>query len=144
MRTEQEVEWAGAGVPAQAGAVPSAAKPSAKGVITGGQLRAWGWLSALSLVDQGLTSGAGFAVNLLLARWMAAEVYGAFAVAFAGFLFVSGFHNVLLLEPMSVMGPARYTGRLGAYFRSQIAVHAILVGALSGVLLLGGLLFGGR
>src|SRR6202158_6173834 len=111
-------------------------------LLTPAKLNVWGWRAAMSLVDQGLTSGAGFAVNLLLARWMAPEVYGAFAVAFAGFLFVSGFHNVLLLEPMSVMGPARYTGRLGAYFRSQIAVHAILVGALSGVLLLGGLVLG--
>jgi O-antigen/teichoic acid export membrane protein len=70
---------------------------------------------------------------------MVPKVYGAFAVAFAGFLFASGFHNALLLEPMSVMGPSRYAGKLPAYFRSQIAVHGILVGALSGVLLLSGL-----
>jgi len=108
-------------------------------LLTSARLRVWGWRSAMSLVDQGLTSGAGFGVNLLLARWMAPEVYGAFAVAFAGFLFASGFHNVLLLEPMSVMGPARYAEKLNAYFRSQIAVHTILVGALSGVLLLCGL-----
>jgi O-antigen/teichoic acid export membrane protein len=93
----------------------------------------------MSLVDQGLTSGAGFAVNLLLARWISVDVYGAFAVAFAGFLFVSGFHNVLLLEPFSVMGPARYEGKLPAYFRAQVAVHVILVGTLSAVLLIGGL-----
>src|SRR6267142_296393 len=109
-------------------------------LLTPANLRVWGWRSAMSLVDQGLTSGAGFGVNLLLARWMVPEVYGAFAVAFAGFLFVSGFHNVLLLEPVSVMGPSRHAGSLLAYFRAQIAVHAVLVGALSGVLLLGGLL----
>jgi O-antigen/teichoic acid export membrane protein len=109
-------------------------------LLTPAKLRVWGWRSAMSLVDQGLTSGAGFAVNLLLARWMSPEEYGAFAVAFAGFLFVSGFHNVLLLEPMSVMGPARYTDKLPAYFRSQIAVHALLVGALSGVLLYAGVI----
>ena len=103
------------------------------------RLRVWGMKSALSLVDQGLTSGAGFGVNLLLARWMAPEVYGGFAVAFAGFLFLSGFHNVLLLEPLSVLGPARYVDKLPAYFRAQIAVHVILVGSLSAVLLLGGL-----
>jgi O-antigen/teichoic acid export membrane protein len=139
LRAEQEVEWEGAGIPAEVAAAPTAAKPSEKVVITGERLRAWGCLSALSLVDQGLASGAGFAVSLLLARWMEPEVYGAFAVAFAGFLFVSGFHNVLLLEPMSVMGPSRYARKLPAYFRAQIVVHIILVGALSGVLLLGGL-----
>ena len=117
LRAEQEVEWEGAGIPAEVAAAPTVAKPSEKVVITGERLRAWGWLSALSLVDQGLASGAGFAVSLLLARWMEPEVYGAFAVAFAGFLFVSGFHNVLLLEPMSVMGPSRHAARLPGYFR---------------------------
>lgn len=105
-------------------------------LLTPAKLRVWGWRSAISLVDQGLTSGAGFAVNLLLARWMAPEVYGAFAVAFAGFLFVSGFHNVLLLEPMSVLGPSRYAERLPAYFRTQIMVHLVLVAPLSAVALL--------
>jgi len=140
LRAEQEVEWEGAGIPTEVAAAPTVAKPSEKVVITGERLRAWGWLSALSLVDQGLASGAGFAVSLLLARWMEPEVYGAFAVAFAGFLFVSGFHNVLLLEPMSVMGPSRHAARLPGYFRAQIAVHFILVGALCGVSLLGGLI----
>jgi O-antigen/teichoic acid export membrane protein len=139
MRAKQVVEWAGAGVPAQSTPVSLPTQPSAKLVITRGRLWVWGRLSALSLVDQGLTSGAGFGVNLLLARWMAPEVYGAFAVAFAGFLFMSGFHNVLVLEPMSVLGPSRYSGNLPAYFRAQFAVHVILVGALSGVVLFGGL-----
>jgi hypothetical protein len=62
------------------------------GLLTMARLRVWGARSALSLLDQGLTSGAGFCVNLVLARWMPAEVYGAFAVVFAGLLFISGFH----------------------------------------------------
>jgi len=118
----------------------SAVEPAARMPFERERLLVWGRLSALSLVDQSLASSAGFVVNLLLARWMAPEVYGAFAVAFAGFLFVSGFHNVLLLEPTSVMGPSRYLGSLPAYFRSQIAVHGILVGALSGVLFVAGLI----
>jgi O-antigen/teichoic acid export membrane protein len=105
-----------------------------------GRLRAWGLKSALSFADQGLTSGAGFAVNLMLARWLAPDLYGAFAVVFAAFLFISGFHNVLLLEPLSVMGPSRYADRLSAYFRAQLAVHGVLVGVLSLVGLLGGLI----
>jgi O-antigen/teichoic acid export membrane protein len=100
-------------------------------LLTAARLRIWGLRSALSLVDQGLTAGAGFGVNLLLARWMPSEVYGAFAVAFGGFLFASGFHNVLLLEPLSVIGPARHAEGLLGYFRAQIAAHAVVVGALS-------------
>jgi O-antigen/teichoic acid export membrane protein len=97
--------------------------------------------SALSLMDQGLTSAAGFGINLFLARWMPADVYGAFALAFAGFLFVSGFHNVLLLEPLSVMGPSRHATNLPAYFRAQLVIHAVLVGTLSVFVLLAGLVF---
>jgi O-antigen/teichoic acid export membrane protein len=106
--------------------------------FTSTKLRVWGIRSGLSLLDQGLNSGAGFGVNLLLARWMPAEVYGAFAVAFAVFVFVSGFHSVLLLEPMSVMGPSRHGERLPGYFRAQVAVHVVLVGALSAAAILAG------
>jgi len=108
-------------------------------LLTPARLRMWGMRSALSLVDQGLTSGAGFGVNLVLARRMSAETYGAFAVAFAGFLFVAGFHNVLLMEPFSVFGPSRYAERLPMYFRAQIVIHAVLVGGLSVLVLLTGL-----
>jgi uncharacterized membrane protein (UPF0136 family) len=54
---------------------------------------------------------------------------------FATLLFLSGFHNVLLLEPMSVFGPAGYSHRLAGYFSAQLRVHAVLVGVLSGTLL---------
>jgi O-antigen/teichoic acid export membrane protein len=103
-------------------------------------LRYWGRQSAISLLDQGLTSAASFGLNVLLARWMAAEDYGAFAVAFAGCLFISGFHNVLLLEPLSVMGPSKHTAHLSEYFRAQIVVHFLLVGILSAAMLLVGAL----
>jgi O-antigen/teichoic acid export membrane protein len=110
---------------------------SAEGLLlTPAKLRVWGWRSAMSLADQGLTSGASFGVNLLLARWMAPEVFGAFAVAYAGFLFVSGFHNVILVEPMTVNGPSAYSQRLPEYFGAQLRAHVILVGLLSALCLL--------
>src|SRR5207245_10376632 len=98
----------------------------------------WWRLSALSLVDQGLISGSGFILNLLLARWLPAETYGAFAVAFAVFLFASGFHNVLLLESLSVFAPGSYADRLRDYFQSQLKVNDVLAGTLSERLLLPG------
>jgi O-antigen/teichoic acid export membrane protein len=101
-------------------------------------LRVWGVRSALSVFDQGLTASVGFGVNVLLARWMPADVYGAFAVAFAGFLFISGFYNAILLEPLTVMGPSQHARRLAAYFREQIAIHTLLVGVLAALVLLAG------
>jgi O-antigen/teichoic acid export membrane protein len=109
-------------------------------VFTSANLRVWGSRSALSLIDQGFTSGAAFGVNIFLARWVPANVYGAFAVAFAGFLFVSGFQNVLLLEPISVFGPSRYANRLPQYFKTQLSIHALLIGVLSTSVILAGLI----
>jgi len=108
-------------------------------VVTRRSLRIWGFRSSFALLDQGFTSAAGFGVNLLLARWVPADIYGAFAVAFAIFLFISGFHNVLLLEPLTVMGPSRHAEGQLAYFRAQIVIHIILVGTLSSLTLLVGL-----
>src|SRR5215475_4016688 len=68
--------------------------------------RRYGRASCYSLADQAAAAAAGFGVNLLLARWLSASDYGIFAVVFAAYLFLSGFHNVLLLEPLSVLGPA--------------------------------------
>jgi O-antigen/teichoic acid export membrane protein len=107
-------------------------------LVASGSLRAWGIKSAWSLLDQGLTALTGFCVTWLLARWLAAEIYGAYAIAFAGYLFVSGLHNVIVLEPMSVIGPSRYTTRLAEYFRSQTLVHGALVGILSAAVILVG------
>jgi O-antigen/teichoic acid export membrane protein len=104
--------------------------------LTRERVRFWGIRSGLSVLDQGLTSGAGFLLNLLLARWLTSEGYGAFAVGFATLLFLSGYHNVLLLEPMTVLGPARYSAELTGYFWGQLKVHGILVAALSGAMLL--------
>lgn len=100
-------------------------------VLRAGSLRSLGISSALSLTDQVLTSAASFGVNVVLARWMGAEVYGAFAVAFATFLFVSGIHNAIVVEPLSVIGPSRYPQKLVRYLTRQIVVHGILTGALS-------------
>jgi O-antigen/teichoic acid export membrane protein len=99
--------------------------------LTPERIRVWGFRSSVAILDQGLTSCSSLVLNLLLARWLPPETYGTFAVAFAGLLFASSFHNILLLEPMSVIGPARYDGQLRSYFRSSLKVHALVVGTLS-------------
>jgi len=115
--------------------VQSTVAPLASGA-TRERLRFWGIQSTVSLLDQGLTSGAGFVLNLFLARWLTSEGYGIFALAFASLLFISGFHNVLVLEPLSVFGPANYEHSPLAYFQTQLRVHFLLTAALSMVLLL--------
>jgi len=104
--------------------------------LTPERFRVWGIRSVLSVLDQGLTSGAGFLVILFLARWLDNEAYGAFAVAFATLLLLSGFHSALLLDPMSVVGPANHSGQTVGYFQAQLKLHGILVVTLSVLLLL--------
>jgi len=98
--------------------------------------RLWGIRWSFSLVDPATTVSAGLLVNLLLARWLPAQQYGAFALVFALFLFLAGIHNALVLEPMSVNGPANYPRNLADYFEAQIWAHLALTAALATPLLL--------
>jgi O-antigen/teichoic acid export membrane protein len=98
--------------------------------------RLWGMRLSLSLVDSGATVSAGLLVNLLLARWLPALHYGAFALVFALFLFLAGLHNALVLEPMSVNGPANHPRNLADYFEAQIWVHLAFTAVLAAPLLL--------
>ena len=70
------------------------------------------WLrkGSLALLDQGLVSGSNFLVSILLARWLTRDQYGAYAMGFSIFIFLYGFQNAFLLEPMSVFGPESYSG----------------------------------
>ena len=90
------------------------------------QLRRWGWRSFATLLDQGLISGSNFVLSVLLARWIAPVDYGAYGLAFATFLLLANIYQALILEPMSVYGPAIYAEKprsyLGALFWLQAAL----------------------
>ncbi len=91
-----------------------------------GSLGEWTRTGTWALLDQAVNSGAGFALNLLLAMWLAPSEYGAFAVGFAIFLVLSGLHNAILIEPVSILGPSRHSERLGPYLRRQVVLHFLL------------------
>jgi O-antigen/teichoic acid export membrane protein len=47
----------------------------------------WGLKGGMAIVDQGIFSGSNFVLYILLARWLAPDDYGAYALGFAGILF---------------------------------------------------------
>ena len=98
------------------------------------QLRTFISKSVLTLLDQSLISCSNFLLGILLARWLLPAQYGAYALSFAIFLFLSLLHQALLLEPMSVLGPSTYAERLKGYFRALLWIHLLTTLAIVVVL----------
>lgn len=94
----------------------------------------WVGKGSLAALDQGLISGSNFLVTILLGRWLTAEQYGAYALAFSVFLFLAGAHESLVTEPMMVFGPSSYGNHrreyLGAVLWVEGALGLVFVGVL--------------
>lgn len=86
----------------------------------------WGSRTIYSVLDQAFFSGSNFIVGFLLARWLSNEAYGVFSIAYSLFLFISGFPNSLVWEPMIVNGSTRQPSQLTEYFRIQIQLQTLL------------------
>ncbi len=97
----------------------------------------------LSLADQAVFSGAMLVVNVLLARWTSPTEYGVFVVLFSLFLVLAGFHNALIIEPMSVFGARKAMRARRKYFRHVYLMHAFVAVSLAGIAGIGGLLLNG-
>lgn len=91
----------------------------------------WALSGAWALLDQGLFALANFAVNVVLARWLTAEDYGGFTVAYAIFLFLSTVHTALVTEPMLVFGGGPYRERLPDYLKLLMRGHWLLTAGAS-------------
>jgi len=89
-------------------------------------LRKWSSRGIFAVLDQGLISGSNFLVAILLARCLAPQQYGSYALAFEVFLFVAALYGSLILEPMSVFGPSVYSGNLVTYMRGLLRIHCVL------------------
>lgn len=87
----------------------------------------WIRRGTLAVIDQGVFSGSNFVVSILLARWMSESDYGAYAYTFAIFLLISGFYNVLFLEPMSIFGPVRHAKHFMSYLGHLIGLHTVTI-----------------
>jgi O-antigen/teichoic acid export membrane protein len=112
-----------------AGPFPTAAQLAATA-------RRWSARMLCGLADQGLASVGNFALNILLVRSLSPSDYGAFALTFAVFLLAASLQCALILEPMGVIGPTCYAGRLPGYLGMTIWMHAGLSVLMTALLLL--------
>jgi len=98
--------------------------------------RSWLQKAFLAVLDQGLISGSNFVLAILLARWLGAEQYGAYALSFAIFVLCSFLQQGLFLEPMSVFGPSVYRDSQRQYVGTLVWLQGTIAGvalALSAV-----------
>jgi hypothetical protein len=121
LNTEEQVAWRIARRRTDAKGMQQTAQVK---LLTASRLRVWGARTVLSLLDQGLTAGASFVANSLLARWLAPRLCG--ALAFAGFLLVTGIHNVIFLQPMTVYGACRYREEVSKYFADPFSLQPLV------------------
>jgi O-antigen/teichoic acid export membrane protein len=70
-----------------------------------------------------LFATSNFVINILLARWLSPDDYGAFGVTFAVFLLVGSVHSAILTEPLLVFGPGKYKDRLSDYMGALVYGH---------------------
>jgi len=99
--------------------------PTRRRVLWAGA-RTWSPKGALALIDQGLISGANFIVGIVLARHLAPDQYGAYAVAFQIFLFLSVAYSALVLEPLSVFGSSVYRNSNREYLGVLLRIHGFI------------------
>jgi O-antigen/teichoic acid export membrane protein len=88
---------------------------------------------AASIADQGVASSTNFLLNIFLARWLLPREYGAYSVCWSVLVVLAGFHNALILEPMTIVGPAEYGDRLNAYLYSNGRLNWLVIAGLAGV-----------
>jgi O-antigen/teichoic acid export membrane protein len=96
----------------------------------------------LAVLGQGLFAGANFVANVLLARWLPPEQYGAFALAYSCFLLFLTLYSACIYEPLIVFGSGRYANRFHDYFPLLIRGNVFVLVGLSCLMLITSIVLG--
>src|SRR5262245_25967565 len=114
-------------------------RPSAPRVVDWPDaLATWTSRGCWAIADQALFALSNLIINVLLARWLSPREYGAFVTGYVVLLLVGVGHGGLLIEPMMVFGPSRFSERFGEYFSVLLRFHvAFGVVAMASLLLIG-------
>lgn len=98
--------------------------------------------AGLAVLGQALFAGSHFLVNVFLARWLSAEQYGAFALAFSCFLLFSMLYSACVYEPMIVFGSGSHANSFRSYLGILVRSNLVLLAAVSASMLAVSLLLG--
>jgi len=112
-----------------------------KNSASAGSTRRWFFKGGMAILDQGIFSGANFVLNVVLARWLVPEQYGAYAIGFSVLIFFLQFLFSFILDPMAVLGPSLHSDELQVYLASQIRIYFGLM-IMLGLLQTGVMIFG--
>ncbi|MEN8240962.1 MAG: oligosaccharide flippase family protein [Chloroflexota bacterium] len=80
----------------------------------------------VAILDQGLYSLINFIANIILARSLIQEEYGAFAIVFAIYALCYHPYSALILEPMSVLLQSRHTDEFRKHIQEHLLLHFVL------------------
>ncbi len=98
------------------------------------KLMPWASRGGLAVLDYGLISGSNFLLGILLARWLPAEQFGVYALAFSIFVLVGFLYQALLLEPLSVFSGTAFRNNIRGYLKATVWIHWGLCLAMCGLL----------
>lgn len=83
-------------------------------------LNSWNRVSEIrrvlpAVIDQAAWSLSGLVLSIAIGRNLGPDALGAYAVAYAVLLGIGSLHNSLVLEPLVVLGPAKFEANLRDY-----------------------------
>ncbi|SMF21016.1 Membrane protein involved in the export of O-antigen and teichoic acid [Tistlia consotensis] len=105
-------------------------------------LRRWSVTGLSALADQVVFSSVNFLLNILLARFLTAEAYGAFAIAYSLFFLALSPYQALVIEPFHALGGAPDRPGGAGYLSQVLQGQLLLALVLAGVLVVAGLALG--
>lgn len=103
-------------------------------------LNLWAGRAGMVLTEQLLFALAAFAVNVLFARWLPPDEYGAFALAHSLLQLANTFHTALFTEPLLIFGAGRDARAFARYLSALVRGHWVGTGALCAALAAAGAL----
>jgi len=98
----------------------------ATALLRNGRWSKWVSRGSWTLLDRGLFALSNFGLNVVLARWMSPEAYGAFAIAFSIFLIIGAAQSTIVTGPLLIFGPRRFSDRYPAYLGLVIKGQFVL------------------